>query len=211
VKSAVHVFLGDRDHQPEVGFHQILLGALGFGLTVTDHGKGMPQLGQSGAAAASRFRSSFFSSFARGCCAGLFLASSFLISLSRWLMFIHSALDFAGELLPFDEPERNTANRQGGFHFGAIQPGAQPLAGFLVGRGGAVHLVLQLLELLVEKITSGELFGRLSPDLQIAGSLPPRPPDPRYSPTSMVAFFNCSARSTTTCCTRAERLSPSHP
>ena len=49
VKSAVHVFLGDGDHQAEVGLDQVFLGALGFGFAVADDGQAVLQFGKGGA------------------------------------------------------------------------------------------------------------------------------------------------------------------
>jgi hypothetical protein len=48
VQAAVNVFFGDRNHQAEVGLHQVFLGALGFGFAVADNGQAMAQFRQGG-------------------------------------------------------------------------------------------------------------------------------------------------------------------
>ena len=48
MQTAVDVLLGHRNHQAEVGFDQVLLGALGFDFAVADHRERVPQVGQVG-------------------------------------------------------------------------------------------------------------------------------------------------------------------
>jgi len=189
VKSAVHVFLGYGDHQAEVGFHQSFLArsasASPCRITVRvclNSGRWRrPWLRVS----AIRVSIPARVPAARG------VPGFELLDLAIEVVdFIHSAIDFAEKLLPFDEPERNAANRQGGLHFGAIQLGAQPLAGLLVGGGRTLNPVLQLLELLVEGDHIGEPFGRVSPDLEIGGEPSSTSPRSATLSTSMVAFFN---------------------
>src|SRR5439155_1486405 len=46
VKSAIHVFLGDRNYQAEIGFDEVLLGALSFGFAMTNYSQAVAQLGE---------------------------------------------------------------------------------------------------------------------------------------------------------------------
>ena len=84
VQAAVDVFLGHRNHQPQVGFHQIFLGALGFDFAVTDHRKRVAQLRQGRAGGAVRvcgFRASARATLA--CAVWLVRPSSLRRSCSR--------------------------------------------------------------------------------------------------------------------------------
>ena len=81
--------------------------------------------------------------------------------------FVHRAIDLAGKLLPFDQPERRAANPERGLHLGTIEFGAEPLARLLARKRGGLHPFFQLLEFLVQQGHVVKVLGRVTAYFEI--------------------------------------------
>ena len=172
VKSAVYVFLGDRNHQAEVCLHQVLLGALGFGFSVPDYGQGMLQVRKGGCRDSLPLADLFLQILQPlldlRLAGGLrFDLLDFAVQLAE---FLDGALDLLGKLLPFQRTKRDRTNPLRDLHLGAIQPVAPTLALPLhVDRHG-LELVGDLLQLAVHQDQIREQFQQIGALFQIRGS-----------------------------------------
>src|ERR1035438_4576992 len=98
MKSAVYVFLGDGDHQAEVGLDQILFGALGLGFAMTDYGHAVLEFGQGGAGGGLALLDLLLQFLQAECLSGVGAHLEALDFAIEMAVFIHRAFDFAGKL-----------------------------------------------------------------------------------------------------------------
>src|SRR5579871_1457117 len=150
MQPAVDILLGHRNHQAEVGFHQILLGPLGFNLTVTDHRNGVFDLVErrAGRVFALANLTLDLARFRLRRLAG----TSFQLAQLHFEMrkLFRNALDFLGELLPLRDVERNFADRERNFHASPRQLERPAAAELFVAQRNGVELVGNLSQLLVQ-------------------------------------------------------------
>jgi len=111
VQAAIDVFLGDRNDQPEIGFDQVFLGALGFDFAMTNHGGGVAQIGKVAPAVCSRLRISRLISRALACAVWLDLDSDFAQVGIEMRKLLDHAFDFLAELFPLRQVEGDFADR----------------------------------------------------------------------------------------------------
>ena len=169
MKSAVHVLLGHRNHQAEVGLHQVLLGALSFGFPVPDYGQRVLQIGQTGtrhglplADFLLQVLQPLLDLRLAGC-----LHLDLLGLAIQLAQFLDGALDLLGEFLPSDGTKGDRSNPQRHLHLGPVQAAAPALALLLQVYWNGLHLLGDLLQLSVYGDQIGEQFQQIGAFLEI--------------------------------------------
>ncbi len=141
MQPAIDILLRNRNHQAKVGFHQILLGPLGFDFAVADYGHAVLEIGKRRAGRILKL-ANFTAQLTSASLGGQARAPFQLAQLGFQMgQLFDSVLDFLSELLPAGRQPGQMPDGLRHLHLGAIDFALRFAAELLVAERNRFQLV----------------------------------------------------------------------